>query len=437
MSRIVKVYGNVVLLVSSLMVGTVLVELGCRLVGYTTQVRAFPTTLHPQFYHRADPANGYDINEKFAGGPFEFAEYIHNYDTHFQVTSNNVGCRDRVFEGEDDGFVLLIGDSHTWGYVPLEQTWGTTLEEVLGVRVLKCGVAGYGSRQERHKLEAVVAKAGRPRLVIVGYCVGNDLIDDYLYPSRTVIDGYLLTKVKLEDAKHGLRKVYSDDELRARLKSVLEKRSKSVSEQQSNGLVGRTKDFLADHSVLYDLLRKSEVVRRMAAGTGMADPLPVVGGLEVFHSPATLPWLDGAWDEHLANLQQLKRDAASIGASLFVVLIPNSYQVYEFLRPQNDRLDWEYPTKKLGDFFQHEGIPYVDLAPKLKRYARRDGRPLLDARQDLYWQYDGHMNVKGNLLTGLLIAQQVIQLSFLELQDKGRRVSEVEQRLSTLRVMTR
>jgi len=435
MNRIIQACGNVVLLVTSVMVGTVLGELGCRLAGYTTSLKAFPITLYPQFYHKADPVNGYDINEEFVGGPFEFAEYIHNYGAPFPVTSNNVGCRDRTFE-RDDGYVLLIGDSHTWGYVPLEQTWGMIVEDVLGTRVLKCGVAGYGSRQERNKLETVVAKAGRPRLVIVGYCVGNDLLDDYLYPSRAVIDGHLVTKVKLEDAKLGIRKVYSDDELGVRLASLREEQTKKiVRERMPNGFMARTKDFLSEHSVLYDLLRRSEHMRPLAVRIGLADPPSPISGLEVYRSTTELPWLGQAWVEHLANLQGLKRAAASVGANLFVVLIPNSYQVYEFLRPQNVRLDWEYPTKKLGQFFQHEGIAYLDLAPQLKQYARRDGRPLLDAQQDLYWQYDGHMNVKGNLLTGLLIAQQVLQLPFLELQDKGRRVLDVEQRLSTLRVV--
>ena len=69
----------------------------------------------------------------------------------------------------EDGYVLLLGDSFTWGYVPLEQTWGTSLEQFIGARVLKCGVSGYGARNEPEKLNAVVTRAGRPAFVIVGH----------------------------------------------------------------------------------------------------------------------------------------------------------------------------------------------------------------------------------------------------------------------------
>jgi len=46
-----------------------------------------------------------------------------------------LGCRDRSFDQEDD-YVLLLGDSFAWGYVPLEQTWGAILEQLIGIRVL-------------------------------------------------------------------------------------------------------------------------------------------------------------------------------------------------------------------------------------------------------------------------------------------------------------
>lgn len=435
MKRIVQVCVSVALVVTSVIVGVLLCEVSYRVAGYSSPVRAPVPSHYPQYYYKTDPVKGYDINENFPGRPFEFSEYIRSYGESFSITSNSLGCRDRPFDREDS-YVLLIGDSHTWGYAPLEQTWGTTLEQHLGMRVLKCGVPGYGTRQERHKLESVAAKAARPRLVILGYCMGNDLLDDYLYPNRTVIDGYLLIKAVLADEKGGGRKVRSDDELRTRLKSALKKRSKSVSERQASGFVGRAKDFLADHSVLYDLLRKSEVLRRVAAGAGMANPLPAAGGVEVYHSPATLPWLDRAWEEHLTNLRQLRAAVKAMGADLFVVLMPNSYQVYPFTRPRDGKLDWEYPMKRLVDFFQEEGIAFFDLGPELQRYARQTGSSMLDAREDLFWHYDGHMNVKGNLLTGLLIGRQVLEQPFLELQDKDKRLSDVKKRLSALALMS-
>lgn len=111
----------------------------------------------PRFYYVADPVNGHDLAKNFAGGIFFLPDYIRTYGAPF--SSNGLGCRDRSFE-PGDGYVLLLGDSFTWGYVALEQTLGATVEHLIGMRVLNCGVAGYGPRQEAHKLKTVVTFAG-------------------------------------------------------------------------------------------------------------------------------------------------------------------------------------------------------------------------------------------------------------------------------------
>jgi hypothetical protein len=421
MRRSVRACANAALVVTSVIVGILFCELGLRMVGYTDPVRAPRTGLAPRFYYKADPVNGHDIAKNFAGGFFEFPDYIRIYGVPFTVSSNSLGCRDRSFD-QEDGYVLLLGDSFTWGYVALEQTWGATLEQLIGIRVLKCGVGGYGPRQERHKLKAVVGQAGRPRLVVVGYTVGNDLLDDYLYPGRTVIDGYMVTKVALADAKRGDRKVYSEDELQARLRSILE--------QKPAGFTAGVKDVLAYHSVLYDLLRNSEALRRMTARLGLAEPPPTPSDLEALRSIAEYPWLDQAWKEHLANLRQFKSEVEAVGATMLVVIFPTNTQVYESLRPQEGNLQWEYPNQRLTEFFQQEHITFLDLMPEFRHYARCNGSPMSDTQEDLYWPHDGHPNVKGNRLAGLLISRQVLEQPFLELHDKSRRLSDINQLLS-------
>jgi len=375
----------------------------------------------PRFYYAADPVNGHDIAKNFSGGVFMFPEYIRAYGAPFPVSSNSLGCRDRPFDSQD-GYVLLLGDSLTWGYVPLEQTWGAILEPHIGIRVLKCGVGGYGARQERNKLDAVVAQAGRPRLVIVGYTVVNDLTDDYLYPGRTVIDGYMVNKVVLADAKHGGRKVYSDEELRARLKSVLERRP--------IGFTDDLKGFLVNHSILYDRLRQQEALRSLISRLGLAEPPPSQGGSVVFQSIVSYPWLDQAWEEHLTNLRQLKLAVEAVGATLLVVIFPERLQVYESLRPREGNLQWEYPNQRVTEFFQRERIAFVDLLPEFRHYAHCSGGSMANTEQDLYWVHDGHPNVQGNRLAGFLVSRQVLEGSFLEIDDKGRRLSDINQLLN-------
>lgn len=417
----IQACANTALMVTSLIVGILICEVGLRMIGYTPpgDFKTPRNGMAPQFYYQADPVNGHDIAKNFAGGFFQLPDFIRAHGAPFTISSNSLGCRDRSFD-QEDGYVLLLGDSFTWGYVALEQTWGTTLEQLIGTRVLKCGVGGYGPRQERHKLKAVVGQAGRPRLVIVGYDA-NDLLDDYLYPGRTVIDGYMVTKIALADAKRGDRKVYSEDEIQARLKSVLE--------QKPAGFTAGVKDVLADHSVLYDRLRNSEDLKRMAARLGLADP-PTPQNWEVFRSIAEYPWLDQAWKEHLENLRQLNSEVEAVGATMLLVIFPDKPQVYESLRPQEGNFQWEYPNQRLTEFFQREHIAFVDLLPEFRRYARCNGSSRSDTHEDLYWPHDGHPNVKGNRLAGLLISRQVLEQSFLEFNDKSKRLSDINQLLS-------
>lgn len=409
----------------SVIAATMLCELGLRMIGFATpgDFKMPRTGPYPRFYFEADLINGHDIAKNFAGDSFSLPDYIHTYGAPFPVTSNSVGCRDRSFDHQD-GYVLLVGDSATWGYVALEQTWGATLEQLIGIRVLKCGVSGYGPRQERHKLDTVVMRAGRPHFVIVGY-VTNDLLDDYLYPSRTVIDGYVVNKVVLADATRGVRDVRSDERLHERLKSILE--------PKPIGVIARTTFWLADHSTLFDLLVKSEALRPVATRYGLFKPAPPLNSVEAFQSITEFPWLKHAWEEHLDNLRQLNAAVEAVGATMLVVIFPDNSQVYDSLRPREGNLQLEHPNQRLAEFFQREHIEFIDLLPEFRRYGHCGGSSRGNSQADLYWTHDPHLNVAGNHLAGLLISRRVLEGSFVEVDDKGSRLSNVNQSLNAER----
>jgi hypothetical protein len=249
----------------------------------------------------------------------------------------------------------------------------------------------------------------------------NDLLDDYLYPHRTVIDGYMINKILLADAMRGGRNVRSDEDLRARLKTLLE--------PQPIGFIGRAKDLLAAHSILYDLLRNSEALRQVASRLGFAEPPPPLAEIEAYQAVAEFPWLEQAWEEHLENLRQLNSAVEALGATMLVVIFPEARQVYDSLRPQGGNLQWEYPNQRLTEFFQREQIAFVDLLPEFRRYAHRIGSSMANADESLYWAHDGHPNVRGNRLAGFLVGRRVLEGSFVEVDDKNRRLSDVNQLL--------
>jgi len=293
--------------------------------------------------------------------------------------------------------------------------------------VLKCGVPGYGPRHERHKLEQVVSQVGRPRVIIVQYSVTNDLTDDYLYSHSTVLDGYLLPKTALRNQSTGERTTYADEELREQMKQRLPK--------QPTTFISRSKDFLSQHLLVYNMLRNSDALRKVAFRLGLGDAPPVPSSFTertepIFHSTEEYPWLRDAWTMHLNNLGQLKQAADEHNATLVMVIVPAADQVYEYLRPSSQTLDWEYPNRRLTEFLKKEGISYLDLLPELRRYANRQPKPALDGREDLYFPHDRHLTVKGNRLAGLLISRHLLEQSFVDVPDKSRRLSDIHQQLS-------
>ena len=115
---------------------------------------------------------------------------------------SSAGFRDREFPEEKPagGFrVMAIGDSFTFGAVAIADVWPKVLEHRLGqlfpgrpVEVIDAGVPCYSTEQELRYFE----KFGRrfhPDLVVLGFFVGNDVIENSESRFLRVVDGELVT----------------------------------------------------------------------------------------------------------------------------------------------------------------------------------------------------------------------------------------------------
>ena len=417
---------NLAVCMASILVGIGVEELALRATAYGRQFHQEVSYFFPRFYYRPDSINGYDIAPNFPSTELKHHDYFVAFGTYYTVSSNELGCRDERMENEAR-YILLLGDSMTWAYVPFEQTFGRLVERLSGVRVLKCGVPGYGPQHERHKLEQVVNQVGRPRVIIVQYFIGNDLTDDYVYPGSTVLDGYLVPKIALLNKSKGERTTYTDEDLTEQVKQRLPK--------QPTTFLSRSKDFLSQHLLVYNMLRNSSSLRKVAFGLGLSDAPPLQSSVTetvepIFHSMGEYPWLRDHWTFHLDKLGRLKQAADKHNATLLMVITPTADQIYEYLRPESQTLDSEYPNRRLKEYFERTGIRYLDLLPELRRYANLQPKPALDGREDLYFPHDRHLNVKGNRLAGLLISRHLLEQSFVDVPDKSRRLSDIHQQLS-------
>jgi len=409
---------NAIIMLASLVLAVSLAEIVLRMTGLA-KVPASQNSPYPRSYYALDDAGGFDLAERFPPTDFALTEYAELYKSFIPIWSNEIGCFDHpVVSGS--GTILLVGDSFSWGYVPFEKTWGSVVERETGVRVVKCGVGGYGPRQARLKAAKVVRRIGAPAVVLLGYYIGNDLMDDYLFPMATVKDGYLASRVSLLDETTGARRVLTDSEIEANKQAAME---------PPHGL-GAVKKFIASHSALYNLLRNNWQLRSLMASVGLADPPPLSPTPLVFRPADRYPWLVGAWTEHLKSLRDFAREVRGFGAQLVVVIIPTREQVYPFLRPRGGKANWEFPDQKVRDFLESEGIPTIDLLTEFRARLKSASGRELDPRRDLYWHHDIHLSIPGNQLTGLLVSRYLLDHELLHPADAEQRRASIEQEVA-------
>jgi len=367
-----QVFLSILLFICITILSIIVAEILLRFTQYRYLV--FTTEL-PKFYFKADSILGYDISEGFSPGQYSCP------DVKLILWSNELGCFDKPYRGEKN-YILLAGDSMTWGYSPFDNKYGKLLEDYLGCRVLKCGVPGYGTKQELLKIQRVIERARTlPKLIIVGYFPGNDFNDDSIFPNHTVINGFLTANIKFS--------------------SKFEK----------------IKYWIGRHSIIYVLLRNNLFLRLMSSKVGLAKNVA--------------PWKDKKWNGHLENLKGIKALADSVQAKLLIVLIPSRELVYDFL-PRVDNFLPEL-RERIKNFLEKEGIDSLDLCVPFHEYADQSKRKLLNSERDLYWQHDGHWSIRGNKLAALLIAKYIMDDNLIEILDRNNKEIAVEKALDSFK----
>jgi hypothetical protein len=410
---------ELLLLVASILLTLLVLEAILRLTPYRRELFMDVGDSTPRYYYKADSDAGYDIRETMPRALISLP--VEN--VHYEIWSNELGCFDQPYRGEKD-YVLLVGDSFTHMFAPFDDKWGTVLERLIGHRVLKCGVNGYGTKQELLKAKRVIAGArSSPRLIMVGY-FWNDLYEDYASPGETIVDGYLVRIHFLTDPTTGARTRLTEEEIQR----ILERRRVyCTSDEPKSPRLQSARCWLARNSIVYSVarsaLRRLLEVRTTPAYLEDAD-------LEdaAFYPVSRYPWLAEAWARHLHNLRAFKDLAAEHKAELLVVLLPSKAQVYPFLSERNTG-DLEGPNRKLAAFLSAEQIGYLDLLPMLRQYADLIPRPHLDSNRDFFWRIDGHLSVPGNHLVGLLVARRILQQSGLDLPEKDSHIAAIEAKL--------
>ena len=413
---------NSILLLSGIVVACCIAEIGVRVIG-------FPSPTPIRYYYKKTNY-GYDIRPNF---PEYTISLRRNYS--YSVWSNEIGCFDCSIKQLKDNqkSILLLGDSFTWGYTDFKNKWGTIIEQFCKLPVLKCGVPGFGTKQEYMKGKKLL-KQFNIQTIIVGYYINNDLMDDYLYPSYTVLKGYPVSKIILDNPATGNKTILSDHKLQEKMQNwakygdylpdnpdIFDKIKAHLKQNSRlyNCIVPKIK-YIIQRLHIYSHLNKINIAR------------PVYYGISFYN----YNWLKNAWNNHLKNILAFKNLAEINKKRLLFILIPFKAQVYPELFDcakyivDKNKIDLNRPNKILRSFFHKHNISYLDLLPLFRYYARKLDSCTLDSDIDLYWQgYDEHWNVKGNHLAGLLVSKYILKHNIVIITDKQNKLEKIDQQL--------
>jgi lysophospholipase L1-like esterase len=275
--------------------------------------------------------------------------------------------------------VVAIGDSMTYGVgAPRDASWPQQLGKLLGQRVYNMGLGGYGPLQYLHLTQST-AKRLKPRLIIVGFYMGNDLMDAfYLARGRAHWHGWRVST----EAEPSL--------------TDLDRAGQAEPKKRFAAL----RDWLARNSVLYSVIRATLLPRVQAkeqeAMAERADP-----GVRMLWIDASDPAARtiftpqlrlSAVDLDIASVREgmeisqkafaaLKAEVDRQGVRLLTVLIPTKERVYcrqiarsrHTMPPAFIKLceAEARANAELTKFFGEHGIAYVDVTLALESQIER------------------------------------------------------------------
>jgi hypothetical protein len=319
----------------------------------------------------------------------------------------------RNSEVPDSVDIVALGDSTTYGlHVAPTEAWPQQIAQRTGLSVYNMGFPGWGAVQYRATFERSLAL--KPRFVIVGFYLGNDVFDAFhaTYHSRIGED---------------LRGPFS-----ASLIADLERRKPIPTllgplVEAAPPSVGGLRRFLSDHSKLYGLARG---LRNRGRRLNAADPSLALFGARtwaemksiaaakpndlsvfestsartVFTAPIRLLAVDQT-DRRIAEglrvtlkaFAQMARRCELANCRLLVVMIPMKEMVFEpFVSAPSEHVGFEQlmhathqMQKQVGDLCSAERIEFTDATSPMQYAVDTIGNPYFETP-------DSHPNDKGH-----------------------------------------
>ncbi|MCI0482824.1 MAG: hypothetical protein L0213_14695 [Candidatus Dadabacteria bacterium] len=269
----------------------------------------------------------------------------------------------------DTAEVVAIGDSHTYGIsARASESWPGALGSMTGMTVYNLSLGGYGPAEYLYLMETE-ALSLRPKIVIAGFYLGNDIKDSFTA-------------------------VYSVDRWKDMRKPELESYQGSGESDDEEGASYGIGDWLAGNSVLYRLVSSSFIgdnlrqARRIRRGEQIVMFEDEKNGISTGFTPdQRLRGLDLGSAEVREGLRlsleifdRMNELARKNDIEFIVIIIPTKENVFaEYIEgnkalPASEKIDYLIENERQADrevrkYFDEHGIRYVDALGPLSRSA--------------------------------------------------------------------
>ena len=385
---------NRFLVIISIIISILLIELSLRIIGFNKyEFKGYP----PYYLTKKGDYDNFDIKENI-----KETDFIFNDSKPHKVWGNEIGCFDESIANIDDNYILVAGDSNSWGYVPYEKNLSYLLEKKIKIKILNCGVPAYSTIQELHKTKKILGEGyekknlHKPRLIILQYTFNNDFLGDYLFPQYKVQNNILTTNKYLDNIYKGTLRYKEENKFWDKLKYDLNEKFYLFR------VLHRSHSFLKKKT-------KHSSNKRESSSDINAPPRFILTSFDLSYlNFKKFPWAKKAWKAHLENILEFKKISDDVGAELLFVFwgdLPD-YSRNHF----KQALDMQKQFKKkdhlininndelLFKFLEENNINYLNLSKlawDLVGYKSLidDGERLRDV---LIWRNDNHPNIEGN-----------------------------------------
>jgi hypothetical protein len=332
-----------------------------------------PAIFDPPGYYVTDTELGTTLHKNAPTQLFRFRGASHD------IYTNEIGCFDvPVKLKPNEPYILAIGDSFTWGYAPLETKWTSHIERRTGIKVLKCGINGTGTRHQVARLKRLVSRLPHAPSLVIHLYDTTDFNDDFTFPGYTLIANQRIENfesIRLSDGKRKPLSAARRAEIEARI---------------TKGRSG----FFEKYSTLYHIARTgldvdSRVERRRLLIEGRKETQ--LTGKYDFNlqllDDKTYPYVANAFEAHISRIREMQSFTETKGGK-YVMFHTNSF-----------RLPADRPLVRRLKAFLDAFDPFLGWMPELDKY-----------------RFDPHWSPESNGVAATVMIERLTKKGYLPLK---------------------